>query len=156
MALTVRKMTEADLTAAGKMGADLIRLHHAWDDKRFFTVDNPDSGYRWFLGTQLKNPETVLLVADIDGTVAGYLYGSIEERDWQLLLDAHGAVNDVFVDERFRKQGTGAALMKAGIEALEKLGAKRIVLSSATPNTQAQKLFESLGFRRTMVEMTRG
>ncbi len=156
MSVTVRKMTEADLTAAGKMGADLIRLHHAWDETRFFMVDNPDSGYRWFLGTQLKNPETVLLVADVDGTVAGYFYGSVEERDWQRLLDPHGAISDIFVDERFRKQGVGAALMKAGIAALEGLGAKQMVLSSATPNAQAQKLFESLGFRRTMVEMTRG
>src|SRR5450432_3321386 len=140
MSVTVRKMTEADLTAAGKMGADLIRLHHAWDQKRFFTVDKPESGYRWFLGTQLKNPETVLLVAEVDATLAGYFYGSVQERDWQRLLDPHGEITDIFVDERFRKQVVGAALMKAGIAALEAMGAKQMVLSSATPNTQAQKL----------------
>ncbi|MNC98581.1 hypothetical protein D3C83_165920 [compost metagenome] len=45
--------------------------------------------------------------------------------------------------------------MTEGIAALERLGAQSVVLSSATSNAEAQTLFESLGFRRTMVEMTR-
>ena len=38
---------------------------------------------------------------------------------------------------------------------LEDHGAPRVMLWSAEANPDAQRLFERLGFRRTMVEMTR-
>jgi ribosomal protein S18 acetylase RimI-like enzyme len=156
MSITTRSMRSADLGAVAKLAGQLVRQHHAFDAKRFFVTDDPEGGYRWWLGQQLDVDDTVLLVAEVDGEIAGYFYGSVEDRDWSLLLDAHGAVHDIFVDARFRRGGVATALMCAGIQALETKGAKQIVLSSATPNVEAQALFERLGFRRTMVEMTRG
>ena len=35
------------------------------------------------------------------------------------------------------------------------MGAPRVVLSTAAKNEGAQKFFEAMGFRRTMIEMTR-
>jgi ribosomal protein S18 acetylase RimI-like enzyme len=156
MALTVRPMKNTDLDAVSRLGAELVRLHHRYDPRRFFTTDDPQGGYKWFLGTQMKNADVVLLVAELDGEIAGYLYGSLEERDWARLVDAHGAINDVYVDERYRRRGVARALVNGGVAALEEKGAKRVLLSSAWPNTEAQALFEACGFRRTMVEMTRG
>lgn len=54
-----------------------------------------------------------------------------------------------------RTRGVGAALVQALARELEQMGAPRIVLHTATQNAPAQRLFEELGFRRTMVEMTR-
>jgi len=45
--------------------------------------------------------------------------------------------------------------VRAALEWLESRGAPRVVLMSASRNEGAQRLFERLGFRRTMVEMTR-
>jgi ribosomal protein S18 acetylase RimI-like enzyme len=47
------------------------------------------------------------------------------------------------------------ALMEAAIEWLRGRGAPRVVLGTAERNAAAQRLFEKLGFRRTMIEMTR-
>jgi ribosomal protein S18 acetylase RimI-like enzyme len=41
------------------------------------------------------------------------------------------------------------------IERLEALGAPRILLNAMVENESAQRLFASVGFRPTMVEMTR-
>src|SRR5215210_5958079 len=144
----IRPMGQADLPAVSKLAGQLVRQHHAFDAKRFFVSEDPEGGYRWWLGQQLEDPDTVLLVAEVDGTVAGYLYGSLEDRDWARLLDAHGAIHDIFVDDCFRRRGVASALMREGIEALKGKGAKQVVLSSATPNAEAQALFERLGFRR--------
>jgi ribosomal protein S18 acetylase RimI-like enzyme len=46
-------------------------------------------------------------------------------------------------------------LLDAMIEALAARGVPRVVLSTAEKNEGAQRLFEGVGFRRTMVEMTR-
>jgi len=45
--------------------------------------------------------------------------------------------------------------MNAAMEWLRSRGAPRVLLLSATPNAGAQELFARLGFRRTMVEMTK-
>ena len=151
----VRAMTKADLTRVGELAGALVRLHHGWDTRRFFLVDGVEEGYRWFFSRELGKPGVVLLVAEVEGVIAGYVYGSLEERDWAKLLDAHGAIHDVYVADTHRRGGVARALMQSAIAALEGQGASQVVLSSATPNTQAQALFASMGFRPTMIEMTR-
>jgi ribosomal protein S18 acetylase RimI-like enzyme len=46
-------------------------------------------------------------------------------------------------------------LLDAALTWLRERGAPRVVLSTAAQNETAQRLFEKLGFRRTMIEMTR-
>jgi ribosomal protein S18 acetylase RimI-like enzyme len=153
--VTIRPMKDTDLGPVGTLAAELVRQHHRWDTDRFFLMEPVDEGYRWFFGTQLGQEGVVLLVAEMDGQVVGYTYASVEGRDWNMLLDRHGALSDVAVDARYRRRGIGRKLVEGAVAALEALGAPRVVLYSATPNTEAQQLFEALGFRRTMVEMTR-
>ena len=95
-------------------------------------------------------------MAERDGAILGYGYGSLEGRDWNALLDEHGAIHDIMVDESARRSGAGRALVVAMSEALEAMGAPRIVLSTMVQNTAAQALFAACGFRATMLEMTRG
>ena len=45
--------------------------------------------------------------------------------------------------------------MTAALDWLRAQGAPRVVLWSAEQNATAQRLFTRLGFRRTMVEMTK-
>jgi ribosomal protein S18 acetylase RimI-like enzyme len=153
--VTIRPMRKEDLGPVGTLAAELVRQHHRWDTDRFLLVEPVDEGYRWFFGTQLGEKNAVLLVAEVDGQVAGYAYGALEGRDWNMLLDRHGTLSDVAVDARYRRRGIGRKLVEAAVAALEAKGAPRVVLYSATPNTEAQALFEAIGFRRTMVEMTR-
>jgi ribosomal protein S18 acetylase RimI-like enzyme len=151
----IRAATRADLPDLGRMGAQLAECHHAWDAARFMLPDDMAGGYRWWLGRELGNPEAVILVGEIDGNVVGYAYGRLEERDWNALLDACGGFHDLWVDEAARRSGLGASLARAMIAALSERGAPRIVLKTSTLNTAAQKLFTSLGWRPTMLEMTR-
>jgi predicted GNAT family acetyltransferase len=99
--------------------------------------------------------EVVLLVALRDGRIVGYAYGRLEERDWNQLLDACGALHDVWVEPEERRAGVAAALVEALCQSLRAKGAPRVVLHTAAGNAAAQALFARLGFRRTMVEMTR-
>jgi ribosomal protein S18 acetylase RimI-like enzyme len=152
--LIIREMRAEDLDATSRLAAMLVRQHHAFDAKRFMLIEPVEHGYRWFLGTQLGEPDVLLLVAEVDGAIAGYLYGAVEERDWAMLLDAHGAIHDLFVDEAFRGLGVGHGLLTEGLRRLDER-APRVVLYSASANVAAQRLFARVGFRNTMVEMTR-
>lgn len=138
------------------MGALLIREHHDFDPQRFIAAPpQSEHMYSSFLGSQLAKQDIVILVAEQDGEVIGYVYAGIEGYDYMALRGPAGALYDIVVDPAHRQKGVGRMLLDATLKALKERGAPRVVLSTATPNLSAQRLFEHAGFRRTMIEMTR-
>lgn len=153
--ITIRRATPADEPALGRYGGALMRQHHAFDPDRFILVDDPEAGYGVFLVAQLDDPNCVVLVAERDGAVVGYAYAGLEPMSWKELRAACGYLHDVFVDPIARGSGAGERLVREALAFLEEKGAPRVVLWSAAGNAAAQRLFARLGFRHTMVEMTR-
>jgi ribosomal protein S18 acetylase RimI-like enzyme len=154
--LALRRARPEDLDAAAVLAGRLVRMHHEVDAARFLLPSDVERGYAHWFGQELKRREAVVLVAARADRIVGYSYGTLEGRDYNLLLDRHGAIHDIYVDESERRGGTGRRLLDAIIAELEGLGAPRIVLSTMVSNTAAQRLFASAGFRATMLEMTRG
>lgn len=155
MNVTIRPATDDDFAALGRMAGALVRLHHTFDPQRFFLVEPIEQGYGRWLVRESKNPEALVLVAEQGGNVVGYAYGTLVERDWMLLLDACGALQDIYVEESARRSGVARKLLEETCTRFRALGAPRVVLSTAAKNESAQRFFESMGFRRTMIEMTR-
>ena len=155
-ALTIRRATQADAPAIGKLGAHLVELHHSFDPQRFIPPSRDTAKhYGSYLVSQLRESTVVLLVAERGGEVIGYTYAGVEDYDWMALRGPAGAVYDIVVDPEARGAGVGRALLEATLRELKQLGAPRVVLSTAERNDTAQRLFEHAGFRRTMIEMTR-
>jgi ribosomal protein S18 acetylase RimI-like enzyme len=152
----VRRAEERDLEAVGRLGARLLRDHHEFDRLRFMAPrGNTEEGYAWFLGTQLQRDDAAVFVADWDGRVVGYVYAGIEPQSWKELREEAGFIHDVYVDESARRGGIATALLDAAAAWLAERGMPRIVLWTAASNDSARRLFERLGFRHTMTEMTR-
>jgi GNAT superfamily N-acetyltransferase len=155
-AFRVRQANTHDLSALGRMGAQLMRTHFAFDSQRFMAPPvDAEEGYGWFLGTQMEAPDGVVFVAERDDRVIGYAYAALEPLNWKELRDAAGFIHDVYVEEAARGAGVAVALVEACVEWLRSRGAPRVLLWTAAPNAAAQRLFERLGFRHTMIEMTR-
>jgi ribosomal protein S18 acetylase RimI-like enzyme len=150
----IRRATRDDLPCVSQMGAALTRSHQAFDARRFLLVEGLEAGYEKWLGSIVDDPETALLVAESAGELIGYSVGRIEPRDWVTLIDRHGALHEVWVVSAWRGYGIGQALVRAVCQELDGLGAPRVVLWCAWQNVAAQNLFEKVGFRRTMLEMT--
>lgn len=153
--IVVRHANPADLEHVGQFAGRLVREHHDADPERFFSPEGVEQGYAWWLGKELANDSAQVLVAELAGRLVGYSYAALRERDWNLLLDEHAMLHDIFVVSDARRQGVGRALLAATIGGLEALGATRVVLSTRQGNDNAERLFAAAGFRRTMVEMTR-
>jgi ribosomal protein S18 acetylase RimI-like enzyme len=152
----IRRATEGDAPALGRLGALLMRVHYGFDPQRFLPPgSNPEAGYGRFLKSQLRDEDSVVFVAEKEGAVVGYVFASLEPLSWKELRDACGFIHDVAVDEGGRRLGIATALIEAAVEWLRSRGAPRVVLGTAERNVAARRLFEQLGFRPTMVEMTR-
>ncbi len=152
----VRPAVSADLPAIGRLGALLVRMHHDFDPQRFIAASpRTESGYASFIGTQLDNPEVIVLVAESDGEVQGYTYAAVEGYDYMSLRGPAGILHDIVVDPAHHNRGIGRTLLDATLTALGERHVPRVVLSTATQNEAAQHLFTRSGFRPTMIEMTR-
>lgn len=151
----IRRATRDDEVALGRWGGALMRQHHELDAQRFLSTRDPEAGYGRFLASQLDDAETIVLVAERSGAVVGYAYASLEPLSWKDLRAPCGFVHDLFVDPAARGAGIGERLMTAASNWLESQGAPRVVLMRAARNEPAQRLFARMGFRPTMVEMTR-
>ena len=142
----IRRAEKADLPALGHLGALLLRNHYAYDARRFLAPgDDPENGYAWFLGTQLEEKDVAVFVAEQRGAVIGYVYAGVEPQSWRELV----------VEESARRMGVATRLVEAAAAWLAERGMPRVVLWTAERNGDARRLFEGIGFRRTMVEMTR-
>jgi ribosomal protein S18 acetylase RimI-like enzyme len=151
----IRPAMRADLAALGRLGAMLMHTHYAFDPQRFLPPgDDPAGGYAWFLETQLNHADAVVLVAERDGTVVGYVYAGLEPLSWKELRGPAGFIHDIVVDETARRSGLARQLLQAAIDWLRSRGAPRVMLWTASQNATAQTLFDSAGFRKTMIEMT--
>jgi ribosomal protein S18 acetylase RimI-like enzyme len=154
--MLIRRAEPRDVSALGRLGAALVRAHHAFDAHRFLTPGHGlEEGYAHFLRTQLEEEEVAIFVAEHGGVVIGYVYAGIEPQSWKELRDVAGFIHDVVVDSVARRSGVGARLIETAAAWLAAREVPRVMLWTAEQNQEAQRLFERLGFRRTMIEMTR-
>src|SRR5262245_27474791 len=120
----IRRATEIDAPALGRLGALLMRVHHSFDPQRFLPPgSNPEAGYGRFLKSQLRDEDSVVLVAEREGAVVGYVFASLEPLSWKELRDACGYIHDVAVEEAGRRLGVATALIEAAVEWLRSRGA---------------------------------
>ncbi len=139
-ATTIRPATHADLDA-------LVRLLSV-----LFSIEadfRPDpERQRRGLSRMLEDPERrLVLVAEHEGTVVGMATAQL------VISTAEGAdsgwVEDVVVDERFRRTGVGRLLLEeAGAWALAR-GATRLQLLADRENDPALRFYDRLGWSST-------
>jgi ribosomal protein S18 acetylase RimI-like enzyme len=131
-----------------------MRQHHDADARRFIEVEHPETGYGRFLVSRIANPESLVIVAEDDERVIGYVYADVEGTSWMDLRGPAGVIHDIYVDDAARHRGAGRALMRVAIDWIWSRGRRQIVLLTKTKNEHAQHLFAAMGFRPTMIEMT--
>lgn len=154
MTAIIRRAEPQDLPAIAALAGQLVRQHHDFDALRFMLIPNVESGYARFFTRELSDPDALIFAAVLEGSVVGYAYARLEQRDWNALLDSCGALHDIFVGAGQRRQGLARRLVEAVREELRGKGAPRLVLHTASKNETARRFFASLGFRETMVELT--
>ena len=152
----IRRAMASDLPRLGRLGALLVEAHYQLDSQRFLAPnDQTPANYASFLKTKLEDPDVAILVAEVHGEVIGYVYAAVQGYDYESLRGPAGVLHDVIVEPQHRGRGIGRLLLNAVLTYLTTRGAPRVVLSAAEGNQAAQRLFAGMGFRRTMVEMTR-
>ncbi len=96
----------------------------------------------------MEDEATPVFVADVEGNVAGYVFGIVNEtKDSPMLFDMKTLhLEDVCVDEGFRGGGIGTALMEYVTAWARENGFDRLDLDVWEFNDGARRFYERLGF----------
>ena len=154
--MTIRPASAQDWRRVGELCELLVGQHHTWDARRFIPVDRlSGDAYTSRVRDEIAQAHATVLVAEVDGRVAGYVFVSVEAESWKELRPEAGYIHDIVVDPAQRRHGAGTALLKAALDWFAAHNIARVMLWTAPQNTQAQSLFRRFGFRTTMLEMMR-
>lgn len=141
-------MSEKLIIVQASLG-DLQDVAELFNQYRVFYGQASDpAGAEAFLFRLMEHRESVIFLAREEngrqpvGFVQLYpTYSSISmQRSWVL--------NDLFVLEKWRKQGVGRKLLDAAADMARLTKAKGLALETAPDNHSAQKLYESVGYVR--------
>ena len=127
MQVTLREISTFDVPAIASLERDCFAL--PWSEKEIVSVCNRAD----FCG----------LVAQIDGQTVGYLLGLALFEDAEVLR--------VAVNEKFRGQKIGGAILDRFVELVRARGAQRVFLEVRASNEPALRLYESRAFTRGRV-----
>ena len=138
------------------MAGKLVRMHYALDPDRVLRLDDVEEGYgRWLVRESAREQALVLVAERGDGEIVGYLYGTAEGLSWEDLRGPCGYIHDMWIEDQARRAGAATALMDSACAHFKARGLPRVVLMTASRNAGAHAVFVKLGFRDTMIEMTR-
>ena len=142
--MIVRPFTEADVAAVTAIYADSVL-----NGTGTFELDVPSADE---MRARLAAPAALglpVLVAEIDGQVAGYAYAG----PYRLRAAYRFMVEDsIYVSEAFRGRGVGKALLEALLSACEVLGMRQMVaVIGDSANAGSIALHAAAGFERVGV-----
>jgi ribosomal protein S18 acetylase RimI-like enzyme len=144
--LTANKAPTFHIKRIGLTETDLVV--DLFDKYRVFYKQPSDmQRARQFITERLENNESVIFVALNDGKYpVGFTqlyptYSSMRTvKNWIL--------NDLYVDQQYRKQGIGQMLINAAMNFAKANYARVLRLETAADNHTAQRLYEAVGFKK--------
>jgi GNAT superfamily N-acetyltransferase len=133
MVLTIRPLTQDDRQRWLQLWRGYLTFY-----KTEFSAEKTEITWN-----RLLDPEFNLygLVAEVDGQLNGMTTYNFQNSTWsengQCLLE------DLFVDENLRGQGTGRALIDAVIQEAKSRGCSRVYWNTDETNETARKLYDT-------------
>ena len=103
----------------------------------------------------LKDPKRPILIADMDGAVAGYAFCILQvtENDPVLCDRKVLYIDDLCVDEQLRGRGIASALYERVLEFARELGCHAVTLNVWCGNDGAMKFYEKCGMKPQKIGM---
>jgi len=143
-----------------------VSVHHHHAEVMPDLAPYVDDRQTWAVRSQLyaellAKPDTVLLLASVDGAVIGYGLAHVSPASgtwvadtWQT-GDRVGEIESLAVQPGYRGQGIGSRLLTALTAELATAGVRDLVLGVLPGNDAAIRLYQRQGFRPTWTYLSR-
>lgn len=152
MNVTARPATEADLDTLTRLyrslETEMVALHAMWP-----VADGLDEPVRDSFATALSDPDTVVLIGEIDGYPFGFLLARVERLLAQSDGGRVGAIRLIFVDHDAREVAVGEAMRDMALQMLRERGIARFDAHVLPGHRLVKNFFESGGFSARSIIM---
>lgn len=145
--MQVRLAVEADKSAINELRRQ-VKLLHTEGRPDIFAPGFPQE-LADYLNVIFTKENNEVVVAELDGQIVGFACIAYVERPASVFRNAlrYCDIDELCVDERFRRQGIGRAMFEFIKARAADRGFPRIELSMWEFNEGALRFYESLGFR---------
>jgi ribosomal protein S18 acetylase RimI-like enzyme len=152
MNVTARPATEADLDTLTRLyrslETEMVALHAMWP-----VADGLDEPVRDSFATALSDPDTVILIGEIDGYPFGFLLARVERLLVQSDGGQVGAIRLIFVDHDAREVAVGETMRDMALQMLRERGITRFDAHVLPGHRLVKNFFESGGFSARSIIM---
>lgn len=132
-----------------KLWAEFVDFH-ADLDARFERREGSKEGFGDHLRSRLDEKGCLLLVAEADGEVVGYLNAELGQYPPCFANRAHGIVEDLAVHPSWQRSGVGAALLERAMAWFSEKGVEAVEARVLTANPLAMAFWRKAGFEPYM------
>lgn len=136
---------------------DIIRINNKqvdlvadlFDKYRVFYKQQSDiESAKQFIQTRLDNNESVIFIAFDNDQSRPVGFTQLYPTYSSVRIVKNWILNDLYVDNEYRKQGIGEKLIQTAMNFAADNNAKFVQLSTAIDNYTAQSLYEQIGFEK--------
>jgi ribosomal protein S18 acetylase RimI-like enzyme len=152
MKVTARRATSEDLATLERLYRSLEDemegLHTMWP-----VADGLDEPVRDSFRDALEEPDTLLLIGEIDGYPFGFLMAKVERLLAQADGELVGAIRLIYVDMEAREVAVGEEMRETVMEMLRELGITKFDAHVLPGHRLAKNFFEAGGFSARSIIM---
>lgn len=154
MNIVLRTATHEDYEALCTLYAQGDYVHSEAIPDIFRSVEGPVRS-REFFAESIANEDAVIFIAEYGGVIVGAINCFIDESpDAPFIVPRRFVhIDDLVVDEDFRRRGIGQALLEQAHQWAHEKGLSEVELGVWEFNTEARALYEKLGYRTTRRRM---
>ena len=124
-----------------------LMMYHAEFDPYCELLDNAEEHYIKFTTDELKDENTLLLLAVYSGEAVGYMYGKIQDYPPVIKQFKQFYIEDMFIREDYRGHGIGKILLEKTSEWVRSKDIDRLQLDVHLKNPRGFNFWKECGFQ---------
>lgn len=105
------------------------------------------------MDASIRGGDHICLVASSAGDICGFLLGAIRDNDPIYAIRKLGHISDLFVTERHRQKGIGAALIAKAEAFFKARGIEHVRIETIVHYEHNREIYEKLGYQPFLCEL---
>jgi ribosomal protein S18 acetylase RimI-like enzyme len=152
--LNARVATTGDLASLAvlyrSLEEEMTPLSHLWP-----LADGLSEPVEHSLSEWITDPDTIVLLGEVDGVPVGFLAARLEDMLPQAAGRRIGSIRLVFVDQPAREVGVGEAMLDAALTEMRAQGVRTFDAHVLPGHRLVKNFFEAGGFKARSIVMSR-
>lgn len=108
--IRIRKARAADVPRIARGQKEMNRFHSRFDKSYYAPSPAAAREFKSYLGRKIKDPDFLILVAEEDGKLLGYVLAWVKRRPPLYKKSRLGYLSNIYVQESHRRSGLGSVL----------------------------------------------